>query len=350
MPQGLRHRLGSAAQPTSVEPTMSAPGVDGHDGEGTHELAIFVKTYAPDLGLVERLVASAERHNRERIPVVVAVPDHEAEVFDSLKRRPGVEVVAESSLGAPVVTDKIGGFSVGYIQQQVVKLSVHRLGIARNYFLLDSDSMFIRPFGTSDFLDGEGRPLTVLVQDKDQAVTPGYERFGAIRDPMVTRIADYLGLPAQPRATSHNNTVVSSRVLESFERWHEAIGLSLVDLMEIAPLEYSWYNFYLQRHHPELVVAVEPLVRMIHTRGEFRALVAQGVTLDSLARSYLGVCINSGWAGRDQRRVLAKLDRGSRAARARVRVDAARYALHQQVSFARAARAERARRSPGPSS
>lgn len=323
---------------------MNAPGVDRRGDEPMHELVIFVKTYAPDLALVERLVSSAERHNRDAIPLVLAVPDHELEVFDALRRRPGVEVVPESSVGAPVVTEKVGGFAVGYIQQQVVKLSVHRLGIARNYFLLDSDSMFIRPFEASDFLDGEGRPLTVLVQDKDQAVTPGYARFAALRDPMVTRIADYLGLPPQPRATSHNNTVVSSEVLESFERWREALGLSIVDLMEIAPLEYSWYNFYLQRHHPDLVVPVEPLVRMVHTRGEFRSLVAQGVTLDSLARSYLGVCLNSGWAGRDQRRVLAKLERGSRAARARVRVDAARYTVHEQVGFARSARAGRARR------
>ncbi|MDA8291044.1 MAG: DUF6492 family protein [Actinomycetota bacterium] len=322
----------------------SGPGHEVAASRPERDLAIFVKTYAPDRALVARLLASAERFNRDAVPIVVAVPDEERSSFARIGERPGVRIVAESQLGAPVVTAKVREFDVGYIQQQVVKLCVHRLGLARNYFVLDSDSFFIRPFSVSDFLDGEGRPFTVLVQDKDLATLPGYAGFATIRDPLVTVIADYLGLPAQPRSTSHNNTVLSSAVLSSFESWREARGLSLVDLMEIAPLEYSWYNFYLQRHHPELVVPVEPLVRMIHTRAEFRSLVRQGVTVETLARSYIGVCINSGWAGRGQARVLATLERGSSLARVRARVDARRYGIRQQVEFFRGAHGTRLRR------
>ena len=327
----------------TVEQLVSAP--ESQSAERPHpdrELAIFVKSYAPDARHVARLVASVARFNVDAIPTVLAVPDNEVAEFSSLAGGAATTVVPESSLGAPIVTEKIRGYEVGYIQQQLAKLSIHRLGVARNYFVVDSDSMFIRPFSLADFLDGAGRPFTVLTQDKDQLTDPGYARFAALRAPMVGRIADYLSLPAQPRATSHNNTVLSAAVLESFERWRDERGLSLIDLMEIAPLEYSWYNFYLQRHHPNLVVPIEPLVRMIHTRSEFRSLVRQGVTTESLSRSYIGVCINSGWAGRSQRRVLAKLERGSAAARVRVRVDARRYALHQEIEFFKRARAREA--------
>lgn len=295
------------------------------------QLAIFVKTYRPDRHLVRRMLASINAHNVDAIPVVAAVPDaeltHLREFFDSGE----LILVGDSVTGAPVVTEKINQFSTGYIHQQMVKLSVHRLGIADNYLVLDSDAYFIRDFRRSDFLDASGVGLSVLTEDKDQFADPGYARFADVRREKIDSIADRFLLPGSARATCHNNTVLQSFVLRKLETWREAEGLSLIDLMKISPLEFSWYNFFLRTHYPERLIQVDPFIRMIHTRSEYRALIRQGFSTTSLARSYVGICINSGWAGRNQTSLTRRLDSGSRFARGRVRLDQETYELERRI-------------------
>ena len=70
----------------------------------------------------------------------------------------------------------------------------------------------------------------------------------------------------------------------------------------------------LVKHCPERLVRIEPFIKMMHTRSEYRRLVAAGFSHESLRRSYLGVCLNSGWAGTRQGRYVSRLERGSRAA------------------------------------
>lgn len=306
------------------------------------DLAIVVKSFKLDSHLVERLLSSVERYNVDGIPVFLAVPDDEVTFFEGLSNYDKLAVVAESKLDIPRVTEKIHNFGVGYIEQQLVKLSLHKLELARNYFVLDSDSFFIRQFAYSDFLDNSGRGFTVLTQDKDQFSNPGYT-FADNRMKKVNKIADYFSLPSQPRATCHNNAIFLSDALTWFEQWRIEVGLSLIDLMKIAPLEFSWYNFYLQRFHPELIVQVEPLIRMIHNRSEFRSLMQQGMTISALRRSYIGLCINSGWAGRNQNHLVKKFDRGSPFAKTMIRSDQLMYSLHQQLEFYRSDKINKSR-------
>jgi len=303
------------------------------------ELAIFVKTYRPDAHLVGRLLSSTRRFNVDGIPILLAVPNDDVAFFSTISDYDLVRVVPESAFGAPVLTEKVNNFAPGYIQQQMIKLSAHRLGAAEHYLTLDSDSFFIRDFSHADFLDVSGRCFSVLTEDKDQFADPSYAPFAGLRGQMVNAIADYFSIPPHPRATCHNNTILSADVLASLEQWRSEKGLSLLNLMEIAPLEYSWYNFYLQRYHPERVIPIEPLLRMFHTRTEFRSLRAQGMTVATLSRSYIGICINSGWAGRDQNRLVRKLARSSARARARISRDQFRYNLHNRFEWHREQRA-----------
>ena len=53
--------------------------------------------------------------------------------------------------------------------------------------------------------------------------------------------------------------------------------------------------------------------------------MAAGFSHESFRRSYLGVCLNSGWAGTRQGRYVSRLERGSRAAALVVKSDRVRY-------------------------
>jgi hypothetical protein len=304
-----------------------------------NDIALFVKSHRPDLVLVRRLLDSMSRYNRDRIGVFISVPADDVAAFQSLSRRfTYVSVLADDHFRIPRVDRRIWGFAPGYITQQLVKLSVQRLSEARNYLILDSDTYFIRDFVTKDFIAPDGTGLTVLADDKDLVADPAYARFAEARAKKIDLIADRLGVPALSRATCHNNAVFQDSVLRDFHDWRRSEGLSLLDLMSIAPVEFTWYNLFLVKHCPDRLVRIEPFIRMMHTRSEYRRLVAAGFSHESLRRSYLGVCLNSGWAGTRQGRYVSRFERGSRAAALVARSDRVRYGAALELRQFRDAR------------
>jgi len=290
------------------------------------DIALFIKSYRSDLALVRRLLDSISKYNRDRISVFISVPANDLPAFQDLARRhTDVSVLADEHFGIPTVDRKIWGFAPGYITQQLVKLSVQRLAEARNYLILDSDTYFIRDFRTTDFIAPDGTGLTVLAADKDLVADPAYAPFATGRAMKLDLIAERLGASTLSRATCHNNTVFQDSVLREFHDWCAAEGLSLLDLMNIAPVEFTWYNFFLAKYCPERLIRIEPFIKMLHTRSEYRRLVAAGFSHESLRRAYLGVCINSGWAGSRQSRYVSRLEGGSRTAALRIKSDRLRY-------------------------
>src|ERR1700721_1649816 len=139
------------------------------------DVAIFVKSYVPDLPLVHRLLDSISKYNRDRIGVFISVPADDTGAFQNLSRRFfGVSVLPDDHFGSLTPDQKIGRRVPGYILQQIIKLNVQRLSEARNYVILDSDTYFIRDFETKDFIAPDGTGLTVFAEDGDLAADPAY--------------------------------------------------------------------------------------------------------------------------------------------------------------------------------
>jgi hypothetical protein len=296
------------------------------------DVAIFVKSYAPDLPLAHRLLDSISKYNRDRIGVFISVPADDMVAFQNLSRRfADVSVLPDDHFVSLIRDQKIGRKVPGYILQQVIKLNVQRLSEARNYVILDSDTYFIRDFGTKDFIAADGTGLTVLSGDKDLVADPAWSSFAEFRAKRLDLIGDRLGVPAFSRATSHNSTVFQASVLSDLHDWRRSENLSLLDLMHIASLEFTWYNYFLIKYCPERLVRVEPFIRMFHTRTEYRRLIAAGFTHESFRRAYLGLCINSNWAGTRQGRLVSRLERGSWMAGFVVKSDRARYKAGREL-------------------
>jgi hypothetical protein len=300
------------------------------------DIAIFIKSHRPDLILVDRLLDSISRHNRDRISVFISVPADDVVEFQGFSRRfADVSVLADDHFGFPRIDRKIWGFAPGYITQQLVKLSVQRLAEARNYVIVDSDTYFIRDFATEDFIAPDGTGMTVLAENKDLAADPAWASFAEGRAKKFALIADRLDVPTLSPTTCFNNTIFQDSVLRDFHNWRCSEGLSLLDLMIIAPVEFTWYNLFLIKHCPERLVKIEPFIKIFHTRSEYRRLVAAGFSHESLRRSYLGVCINSNWAGNRQGRYLSRLEGGSRTAAFVVKSDHLRYAAAREFQLFR---------------
>lgn len=260
-------------------------------------LAFLLKSYAGDAALARRMLESFRRHNSDDLHLFAMVPRDDFAHFTDF-RGSDVTLLAEEELSRHLVSAPVAGLRPGYVNQEIIKLAFHELGLADNYFTVDSEAEFLRPFSAADFLHPDGFPYSVLVEDRDLAVDPEYFReYWKSRSFSLRRIWDEVGVEDPVIRTCHGHQVMSSVLLRSFtEDFLQPRNWSYADALTLAPYEYSWYNAWLLRSGAIPIHARDPLVKVFHTEREYLQAVASGVTLDDLARGYLAVVINGAFA------------------------------------------------------
>ena len=260
-------------------------------------LGLLLKSYAGDRAIAERLVTSIRKYNQDDLPLWIVVPDSDVTRFQPLEGE-GITVLSEEAFRPHLVDEPVAGIRPGYINQQIVKLAFWELGLVDNYFVLDSDLEFVRPFHRGDLMHDDTTPFTVLVEDTEMRVEPRYyDQYWRGREETLRAAMEVVGLQDTRLLTCHNHQVFSSAVLRSLkEDFLEPRGWSYRDLMEVAPYEFAWYNFWLQKSRVIPIHMREPLVKMFHHEGQHLEYAMRGITTDDIARGYIGVVVNSNFA------------------------------------------------------
>jgi len=259
----------------------------------------MLKSYLPDIDYTKRFVESFKKYATEPIPLYVVVPDSDVKAFEEIVGETG-EVLPESLWSDHLVDYRIHGNAPGYINQEIIKLAFADKGLLANYLCADSEAVFIRPFSSRDFMVDANTPYTFVTEDHELQVDPiYYTRFGKSRELSLIALREYLDLPVTPFETCHNMAVFSQNVLTSLREYMKAQDLTYADLMEICPYEFSWYNFWLEKHRTIPRVTREPIFEMIHMSHQHLSYALKGIGLQDLARGYAGVVVNSGHS-RDQ--------------------------------------------------
>lgn len=260
-------------------------------------LGILVKSYAADLEYTRRLMASVARFNRDHIPVFLVVPESDVEVFAEFANT-DVSVLSEELLGAHLVREPTAGFSPGYINQEIVKLSFWELGLCSNYFCVDSDAEFIRPFGFTDFMHDSTTPYTFLTEDRDLVVEPEYyESTWVNRLRSLEAIRTEIGYTGPWLFTVHGHAVFSAVVLQSFvESFLAPRGWDYRDALALSPYEPTWYNTWLLHTHAIPIHSREPLVKTFHNANQHLEYQLRGITQEDAARGFLAVVVNSNYS------------------------------------------------------
>ena len=262
------------------------------------DIALLLKSYAADAAYASRLVSSFHEFNSDGLTLHLVVPRADRHEFAGLAAG-SVHLHAEEDVaGAHLVSEPMHGLSAGYINQEIVKLAFWEAGLAANYFCVDSDAVFLRPFGRADFMHDAEVPFTVLVQDKDLQAEPRYFReHWQGREKALRSIMDAVGLDDPIIRTCHGHQVFSSSVLRSFrDDFLAARGWTYADSLRLAPYEFSWYCMWLQKSRVIPIYAIEPLVKVFHNEDEHLASILLGVTPGDLARAYLAVVVNSNYS------------------------------------------------------
>ena len=276
---------------------MDVQGRNGDSPINPAPLGLLIKSYREDFALAQRLMASLDRFNVEHLPTWVVVPESDVELFRDFESQ-HVTVLPETVLGQYLVDSPVHGIRPGYINQEIIKLAFWELGLVENYFPIDSDAVMLRDFGFADLMWDSRTPYTVLVEDHDLKVDPDYYRDNwQGREQSLRRIQELVELEDRRILTCHGHQVLSSQVIESLKaNFMNPRDWTYSDLLEEAPYEFSWYNFWLQKDLTIPIYLREPFMKVAHSPTQHLELALRGITPMDLARGYLGVIINSNFA------------------------------------------------------
>lgn len=255
-------------------------------------IGVMLVTYSGDLIPARKFIDSFNRFNRSNLKLYIVVSKEDSANFIKFTSE-NVEIVFSEDIPTRFAEDSFNGIAKGYLNQEVVKLSFHRLDLLDNYFCCDSDGEFVRDFYKTDFMGTSSLPLTVCVQDKELMSDPSYEQTWRSREIQIRKIYDFYEI-SQPQfiETCHGFQVISSNTLKLLE--NEVLNpkaIDFIDLIKIVPYEFSWYTIYHLKVETETFKS-EPLFKCYHNETQLISDLVSGKGPSTIARGYVGVVVN----------------------------------------------------------
>jgi len=263
-----------------------------------HKIAILLVTYIGDIEYVERLIPNYMKYNIDEIPLYIVAPSSDSKAFEKFVGD-NIELLTYESITDNLVHDNsIRGIRPGYINQEIIKLAFWEKGLCENYFCMDSDGQFIRDFYISDFMYDEDIPFTILSENNELAVEPEYYiKYWIGWEKSVRLIQKEVGLVDKRMLTCHGFAILSCKVLKSlYNKYLLPNNLTYQDMLNKAPYEFSWYNIWLKKDKTIQIEIREPIVKIFHHKNHHLEYLQKRITLDDIARGYLGVVINSNYS------------------------------------------------------
>jgi hypothetical protein len=279
--------------------------------------AIFCKSFKDDFPVLKNLISSVAQH-APGLAMLISVPRSDLPLLKDTVHLPGfVSVVAdEDYLGAEK------SLPSGWYHQQVCKMSMHRLGFADSYFVLDSDAYLIAPVEDGLFQIGEN--LVIVASDVYTRLNRGNMRLEAyierpemaaevagplfdladVSENLLTARRDFANRPWQgvklkkqylsqvfppTNLSMQPAQIFHTEVLRSIEGFLDGQGMDWWSLIELAPWEYSWYGrFALSLPDAGIIGRPSPVVHFA-SEDDVAHAKAKGYTLETLRQRFCAV-------------------------------------------------------------
>jgi hypothetical protein len=244
---------------------------------------------------------SIQRYNIEQISFYISTPGGERALLEGIIGKQGYIWIADEDIVSANPRASLAQYRAmpGGLSQQIIKAEFWRLGLAKNYLCLDSDSKFIRDFRKSDFVSNENVPYTVLHQNKELfqiASNRGHhkvERDLKIEAERVQKLFGRVG-PHFYCAPAPFNW--SAQVWQSLDQEYlQPKSISIWDLITLDHPESLIYGEALMKYHAIPLITVEPLFRTYHYDWQYFLMRRLGETEAKLAQNYFGVIYQSAW-------------------------------------------------------
>ena len=266
------------------------------------DLVLYCKSYRNDFLRLKRLLSSISQYNQEHLPFYISTPKADQETLLSILGEEGSYIwIADEDIvlaNPRAVFEKYQSLPGG-LSQAIVKSEFWRLKLAQNYLCLDSDCVFIRPFGKSDFMSKDGTPFTVLHQNKEYfelAKNRGEAKVEQNLRAEAQRVQALFGRTGPEFYCAPAPFIWSTKVWESLDQEYlQPKSMTLWDLVTHQYPETLIYGEALLKYHAIPLLAIEPLFRVYHHDWQYFMMKRLGETEDSLKSNYLGVIYQSNW-------------------------------------------------------
>ena len=263
--------------------------------------ALYCKSYSTDLRRVQRLARSIQQYNQENLLFYVSVPQAELPLFREHLAGLDVQLLSDESIlqAASRIDMQQVAHMHGAMAQQVIKSEFWRLNLARSYLCLDSDALFIRPFGEADFVAADGTPYTVLDEAHDlleDAIRHKRERIVTAFADEAQQVQQRFGRTGRRYSFGPFPLVWHRAVWESLDHnFLQPNNLSFADAIALAPIESRWYGEALLAYQAVPLRPCQALFKVYHYAWQFDQDQRQGITRTQLAHLYCGVIYQSAW-------------------------------------------------------
>jgi hypothetical protein len=263
--------------------------------------ALYCKSYSVDLRRVVRLAQSVQRFNHEQLPFYVSVPSAELTLFQEQLVGLGVNLLADEDIlkASPRIDTERVRKMPGSVSQQVVKSEFWRMGFSTAYLCLDSDAVFIRPFGATDFLTPQGTPYTMMDEAHDLlegAMQRGRQRIASAFIAEASQVQKLFGRVGRRYSFGPFPLVWHRAVWESLDtQYLQPQGMSFADAIALAPIESRWYGEALLAYQAVPLMPCQALFKVYHYAWQFDQERRGGIGTAQLAQLYCGVIYQSAW-------------------------------------------------------
>ena len=264
-------------------------------------LALYCKSYSTDLRRLVRLAESVRQFNVERLPFYVSVPETDLPLFREHLKGHNIHLLADSDIlrTSPRIDRSKVASLPGSLSQQIVKSEFWRLGVSDAYLCLDSDAVFIRPFGRSDFMTEDGTPYTMLDEAHDlleDALRQGRERVVTAFNREADQVQALFGRLGRRYSFGPFPLVWHRAVWQSLdERFLQPRGMSFADAIELAPIESRWYGEALLAWQAVALKPCQALFKVYHYAWQFDQDARYDMNVTQLPKLYCGVIYQSSW-------------------------------------------------------
>lgn len=263
--------------------------------------ALYCKSYHIDVRRVVRLAQSVQRYNQEQLPFYVSVPQADLALFREHLIGLPVKLLTDEEIveASPRIDGVQLARMAGSMSQQVVKSEFWRLNLSTAYLCLDSDAVFIRPFGMADFLTPEGTPYTMVDEAHDlleAAMQRGRTRVVNAFIDEAAQVQSLLGRLGRRYSFGPFPLVWHCAVWESLDAHYlQPQGMSFADAIAKAPIESRWYGEALLAYRAVPLMPCQAMFKVYHYAWQFDQDRRAGVGTEQLASLYLGVIYQSAW-------------------------------------------------------
>lgn len=259
-------------------------------------IVLYCKSFRGDAHRVKILLDSIYKYNNDNLPFYISVPKSDIEIFKQTLGTTGYILLEDESIYNHNTTN--------WKSQQIVKASFWKTNVCKNYVMIDSDSYFIRPFTTKDFIvEGtEDTPYTVMHEQKElfdwtcnKSSILGFnpqDGFAECRK----SIMDIFGRTGRYYDFGPSPVIWSSKVWESLENnYITPNNLTFENLIHTVASEFSWYGEWILANKDIPIWPIEPMFKVMHYKQQYEEYKKKGYLEEDFSKVYMGIVMQSNY-------------------------------------------------------